>query len=46
MFLIILEYCGMIRTKEKGSLYEAVKCFEKLRSTYPGGCVKLIWRAV
>lgn len=46
MYVIILEYYGMVRSKEKASLYEAVKCFESLRRNYPGGIVKLVWGRV
>ena len=46
MYIIVLRYGGFIRSKEKGSLYEAVRVFESLRKSYPGGRVTLEWSGV
>lgn len=45
MYIIVLYYSGMIRSKEKSSLYEAVRVFESMRQNYPGARVTLEWRA-
>ena len=44
MYIIVLYYGGFIRSKEKESLYEAVRVFENLKKHYPGGRVTLEWR--
>ena len=46
MYIIVLHYCGLVRSKEKSSLYEAVKVFESMRQNYPGARVTLEWRCV
>jgi len=43
MYIIVLHYGGFIRSKEKASLYEAVRVFENLRKHYPDGRITLEW---